>query len=72
MVVLETVSRDANDFDIALREVLCATSNLTEFSGADWGEVARVREEHSLRMISAKTRCVREDAPKSCPPNRGT
>lgn len=45
VVILKIVSRDSDDLDIPLCEIICTTGDLAEFGGADRSKVARVREQ---------------------------
>lgn len=47
-MLLEAISGDADNFDVALLEVLGATSNLTELSGANRSEITWMGEEDGL------------------------
>lgn len=51
---VETVGRNADDLDVALGKVVCTTGDLAELSGADRGEVSRMREEDGLGRDSDK------------------
>jgi hypothetical protein len=51
LVLVKAVGRDTNNLDVALREVVSTTSNLTELSSADGSEVSRVGKEDSLRLL---------------------
>lgn len=48
MVGLEAISRNAENFDIALLKLLSASRYFAQLGGTDGGEVIRVREENGL------------------------
>jgi len=48
-MLVKAIGRDSDDFDISLFEIFGTTGDLTEFGGANGGEVSRVREENDLR-----------------------
>ena len=48
LMLVKAIGRDSDDFDVALFEVFGTTSDLTELSGANGGEISRVGEENGL------------------------
>lgn len=49
-VLAQAVGRDANNLNITFGEVIRATSDFTEFSGANRSEISWMRKEDSLKQ----------------------
>lgn len=48
VMLFKAVGRNANDFNISLSEIFGTTCDFTEFGGANWSEITRVREKDGL------------------------
>jgi len=48
LVLIKTISRDANDFDVAFGEIRGTACDFTKLSCANRGEISWVREENGL------------------------
>lgn len=66
-MVLETVGRNTDDLDVALGKVGFTTSDLAELSGANRGEVSRMREEDGLERNSDKDEGSERDHTQELP-----
>lgn len=51
LVIVNVIGRDANHLNITFGKVTCATSDFTEFGGADRGEISWMREEDGLKAV---------------------